>query len=85
MTKTIKSHGIMPIPYEVEAGSTYQWCGCGQTSTVPLCDGQGDCDKRVAFDATLNETVYFCGCCQTKHPPLCDGTHGQVMLGLIKD
>ncbi|ASQ46461.1 CDGSH iron-sulfur domain-containing protein [Legionella clemsonensis] len=75
---------FFPIPYEVEEGTTYYWCGCGKSQTQPLCDRK-DCGAQcVPYKAIITETVYFCGCKETKDPPLCDGSHAKVMLEFLK-
>lgn len=72
-----------PMPYDVEEGKVYKWCGCKKSKTQPLCDNS-DCETYINFYATLTETVYFCGCKQSQDPPLCDGSHGSVMMEYIK-
>ena len=80
---TDSNFGLFPIVVEVEAGKTYNWCGCGKSKTPPFCDGLL-CDKAVTYVATLNEDVYFCNCKQTKKPPFCDGSHARLLLDAIK-
>ena len=31
--------GKTPIPVQLEAGKTYAWCSCGNSSNQPFCDG----------------------------------------------
>ena len=31
--------GRAPLGTEVEAGKTYYWCSCGQSTKQPFCDG----------------------------------------------
>ena len=31
--------GIKPIGIDVEAGSDYWWCACGNSKNQPFCDG----------------------------------------------
>ena len=69
-----------PFPVEVEAGKTYWWCSCGQSSKQPFCDGS---HKDTGFSpkpykAEAAGTVYFCGCKFTHNAPLCDGTHSTL-------
>ena len=73
-----------PIAVEVERGKKYLWCGCGKSTTPPLCD-RSDCAQAVLFVADLNEEVYFCNCKQSKNPPWCDGSHAKVLLEIIKN
>ncbi|KTD24296.1 glutamate synthetase [Legionella lansingensis] len=77
---------FFPIPYEVEEGKTYYWCGCGKSKNQPLCDqSQSDCEEQcVPYKAILTETVYFCGCKETRDPPLCDGSHARLVLASLK-
>ena len=69
-----------PFPVEVEAGKTYWWCTCGQSSKQPFCDGshKGSEFTPKTFTAETAETVYFCGCKFTHNAPLCDGSHGSL-------
>jgi len=32
--------GKTPRPVQLEAGKTYTWCSCGESSNQPFCDGQ---------------------------------------------
>ena len=66
-----------PYPVEVEAGKSYFWCSCGQSSNQPFCDGshQGTSILPEKFTATESKKVYFCGCKKTAKSPLCDGSH----------
>ncbi len=66
-----------PFAMPVEAGKSYFWCSCGQSSNQPFCDGshKGSEFVPVKFDATADKTVFFCGCKATDNAPLCDGSH----------
>jgi CDGSH-type Zn-finger protein len=66
-----------PFGIEVEAGESYWWCACGQSSSQPFCDGshKGSPFTPVKYEATESKKVYFCGCKATGSPPLCDGSH----------
>jgi CDGSH-type Zn-finger protein len=66
-----------PIAVGVEAGKSYYWCACGQSSKQPFCDGSHKDTgfTPVQYDAEESKTVYFCGCKATKNQPLCDGSH----------
>ncbi|MFK8019745.1 MAG: CDGSH iron-sulfur domain-containing protein [Pseudomonadales bacterium] len=70
------------IPYgtDVEAGKSYFWCSCGESSTQPFCDGshQGTEFTPVKYTAEEDKRVYFCGCKATDAQPLCDGSHGKA-------
>jgi CDGSH-type Zn-finger protein len=69
-----------PYAVEVEAGKTYFWCSCGQSSRQPFCDGAHK-DSVFApkpYKAEASETVYFCGCKFTHSAPLCDGAHSTL-------
>ena len=69
-----------PYAVEVEAGKSYFWCSCGQSSKQPFCDGshKGSGFSPVKWEAPENKTVYFCGCKHSANQPLCDGTHKQL-------
>lgn len=66
-----------PYPVDVEAGTTYHWCACGQSKTQPFCDGshQGTGLTPIAYTAEKTGKAYFCGCKASKTGALCDGTH----------
>ncbi len=69
-----------PYAVEVEAGKSYFWCSCGQSSKQPFCDGshKGSGFSPVKWEAPENKTVYFCGCKHSANQPLCDGRHKQL-------
>lgn len=66
-----------PIPVEVEAGKTYYWCTCGQSSKQPFCDGshKGTAFVPQAYTPEVSGKAYFCACKRTGKAPLCDGAH----------
>lgn len=66
-----------PFGVDVEAGKSYFWCACGQSSKQPFCDGshKGTDYEPVKFTATETRKVFFCGCKSTASQPLCDGSH----------
>ena len=66
-----------PLPVDVEAGKTYYWCTCGQSTKQPFCDGshKGSTFSPLAFTAAETKTAYLCGCKQSKNAPYCDGAH----------
>ena len=67
----------VPIPVELEAGKTYAWCSCGQSTKQPFCDGshRGTSFTPNVFQATETKTAYLCQCKYTKNPGFCDGSH----------
>jgi CDGSH-type Zn-finger protein len=69
-----------PYPVEVEAGKSYFWCSCGQSSKQPFCDGshQGSDFAPVKFEGTESKTVFFCGCKHSGAPVTCDGSHNAL-------
>ena len=62
---------------EVEAGKSYWWCSCGQSSKQPFCDGshKSSTFAPVKYTASTNAIVSFCGCKASSKFPLCDGSH----------
>lgn len=69
-----------PYGVDVEAGKSYFWCACGQSSNQPFCDGthKGSDFAPVKYEATESKKVFFCGCKATANQPLCDGSHKQT-------
>lgn len=76
---TPKQAGTAPIRLEFEAGKTYAWCACGQSSNQPFCDGshKGTEFSPVVFTQEVTKTMGMCTCKQTgnRHNGQCDGTH----------
>ena len=72
-----KSTQNEPYMIEVEAGESYFWCSCGQSSKQPFCDGshKGSEFAPVKYEADETKKVAFCGCRATGNSPMCDGTH----------
>ena len=72
-----KRAGDAPIGVAVEAGKSYWWCTCGQSSKQPFCDGshKGSEFAPSKYEAAESRTVYFCACKATANAPLCDGSH----------
>ena len=72
--------GRQPIPIQLEAGKTYAWCTCGESSNQPLCDGshKPTTFKPLVFKAEETKTAYMCTCKHTGNPGFCDGTHKTV-------
>lgn len=75
---------FLPIVAEVNEGTVYRWCGCGDSQTQPFCDKE-NCEMAVTYKATLTEDAVFCNCKQTKNPPWCDGSHAKFLLEVVKN
>lgn len=76
---TPKRAADTPFPTDVEAGKTYYWCSCGESSKQPFCDGshQGTEFTPVKYEADKDKKVFFCGCKISGKSPVCDGTHNK--------
>jgi len=72
--------GKTPLPVELEAGKTYAWCSCGQSSNQPWCDGshQPTSLTPVVFKAEETKTAYMCNCKHSSTPQFCDGSHTKL-------
>ena len=68
-----------PYPVEVEAGKSYYWCTCGESSEQPFCDGshKGSEFNPQKYTAEDSKKVFFCGCKATEKSPFCDGSHNK--------
>ena len=66
-----------PIPVELEAGKTYAWCSCGNSSKQPFCDGshKGSDFSPTMFTAEDSKTAYMCQCKHASEGIFCDGSH----------
>ena len=66
-----------PYPVQVEAGKSYYWCTCGNSSKQPFCDGthKGSSFAPLKYTAEKDGQAWFCGCKATGKAPLCDGRH----------
>ncbi len=75
-----KVAGTSPIRVELEAGKTYAWCTCGESTNQPFCDGghKGSNFKPLVFTAEETKTVGLCTCKATGNPGFCDGSHKQL-------
>ena len=75
-----KRAGDAPIAVDVEAGKSYFWCTCGQSSNQPFCDGshKGSDFAPVKYTAEKDGKAFFCGCKATANQPLCDGSHNKL-------
>ena len=69
-----------PIPVELEAGKTYAWCSCGNSSKQPFCDGshKGSDFTPTMFKAEESKTAHLCQCKHTNNAPFCDGSHSKL-------
>lgn len=72
--------GKTPLAVELEAGKTYAWCSCGQSSKQPWCDGshQPTSLTPVVFKAEETKTAYMCNCKHSGTPQFCDGSHAKL-------
>lgn len=61
----------------MKAGETYAFCRCGQSRTLPFCDGShaGTAVSPMVFKPTADMNARFCACGKTKSRPFCDGSH----------
>lgn len=66
-----------PVAYDVLAGHSYYWCGCGTCDEKIATDKQKNCNNNITYKAIVTETVLFCGCGKSKSPPFCDGSHAE--------
>ena len=66
-----------PYPVDLEEEKKYAWCGCGESSKQPFCDGshKGTGLMPRVFTAEETKTAYLCGCKHTGNGPFCDGSH----------
>jgi CDGSH-type Zn-finger protein len=71
---------LAPYPVDVEAGKSYFWCSCGQSSKQPFCDGshKGSDFNPIKYTAEDSKKVFFCGCKASGKSPLCDGSHSKL-------
>ncbi len=72
-----KIYDKVPVKVSVEAGKTYSWCTCGESSKQPFCDGshRGGPFVPLKFEASESKDVWLCNCKHTKNPGYCDGSH----------
>eukprot|EP00092_Neocalanus_flemingeri_P009665 GFUD01010406.1.p1 GENE.GFUD01010406.1~~GFUD01010406.1.p1 ORF type:complete len:166 (-),score=46.70 GFUD01010406.1:57-554(-) len=73
-----------PHRVTVQAGVSYNWCGCGLARTEqPFCDKA--CQNLylskvmkggpVRYIAPETKQIWLCNCKQTNNRPFCDGSH----------
>lgn len=69
-----------PIAVDLEAGKTYAWCSCGNSSNQPFCDGshKGSEFTPVMYKAEESKKAYLCQCKHTSNSPMCDGAHKKL-------
>ncbi len=72
---TIAAKSSMRI--ELEAGKTYAWCSCGDSSNQPFCDGshKGTEFAPIMFTADKTKKASLCLCKHSANPIFCDGSH----------
>jgi CDGSH-type Zn-finger protein len=75
-----KVAGKVPEIVQLEAGKTYAWCACGQSSNQPWCDGshKGSSFTPIVFKAEEPKRAAMCMCKQNGEGPYCDGSHKKV-------
>lgn len=75
-----KIAGMSPIAVDLEAGKTYAWCSCGESSNQPWCDGKHKSTSftPVVFKAEESKTAFMCNCKYSGKPQFCDGTHTKL-------
>lgn len=79
MDKPLRA-GDAPIKVDVEAGKSYFWCTCGQSSKQPFCDGSHKETGMSPTKWTAQEdgAKFFCTCKATGKEPFCDGSHSKT-------
>lgn len=72
--------GQSPITVILEAGETYWFCTCGQSSHQPFCDGshKGTAFVPKKFSVKQRQEATLCLCKRTRNAPFCDGSHQRI-------
>ena len=72
--------GKEPIKVELEAGKTYAWCSCGESTKQPFCDGshKGSDFTPEVFVAEKSKIAFLCNCKHTSNSVFCDGSHNKL-------
>jgi len=70
---------VIPTPKaeELIEGTTYKWCTCVKSETLPFCDGthKTTSNQPILFTAKRTAKEFLCTCGNTGSPPFCDGSH----------
>ncbi|WP_152286831.1 CDGSH iron-sulfur domain-containing protein [Flavicella marina] len=67
----------MPV-VELKEGRNYSYCTCGQSETMPFCDGthkENGGGPPLRFKAEKSGESALCGCGKSQNKPYCDGSH----------
>lgn len=80
MSQEPKIAGTSPIRVELEAGKTYAYCTCGESSKQPFCDGshKGGAFAPHVFVAEESKACSMCICKRTGNDYACDGSHKRL-------
>jgi len=72
--------GKSPQMVDLEAGKTYAWCACGNSSNQPWCDGSHSGSEFAphVFTADESKKAALCMCKHSATPQFCDGSHMKV-------
>ena len=75
-----KIAGNSPEMIDLEAGKTYAWCACGESSNQPWCDGshKGTVFTPNVFVAEASQKTAVCMCKHSGNSPFCDGSHTKI-------
>ena len=69
-----------PTKVNLQAGKKYFFCGCGESSNQPMCDGshQGTDFGPKPFEVEKDGDYMLCQCKRTGNSPFCDGSHASL-------